>query len=321
MSPTSALHNPIFLHYIAIVATLLLIAGTVLALLQCLFRVELGSVWKTWQSWLWMAPLAALAISAGRAVFICSVAALALLGFREFARASALKNKPALKLAVSAGIIGIGIAAIVNAGFAGASLGAIVLISLVATVAGGVDPGSKQRAGSAGVSAPGYNTDAFASAMVAFVFFGTMFGQLAFLANSRNAYGYLCFLLFATETSDVAAFVFGRTLGRHPLQPAISPRKTVEGSLGALFVALALPWLLRFSFPNFSALQLVLTGLVVGLGGQLGDLTFSLLKRGRGLKDWGDAIPGHGGVLDRIDSLIFVAPLFTLLTAYYDQGR
>jgi phosphatidate cytidylyltransferase len=105
--------------------------------------------------------------------------------------------------------------------------------------------------------------------------------------------------------------------GRHKLREAISPNKTWGGALGALAVSMALPWLLRFSFPHFGPLQLVLTGLIVGVGGQLGDLTISMIKRDIGMKDMGSLIPGHGGVLDRIDSLIFAGPLFFHMVRWF----
>jgi len=146
--------------------------------------------------------------------------------------------------------------------------------------------------------------------IVGFVYLGWMFGHLGLLANSDNASGYLLFLILAVELNDIAAFTFGKLFGKHPLRSEVSPNKTVEGSLGALAVSLALPWLLRSSLPDFGTTELILTGLIVGLGGQLGDLTISFIKRDLGIKDMGALIPGHGGVLDRLDSLIFVAPLF-----------
>jgi len=154
-------------------------------------------------------------------------------------------------------------------------------------------------------------------AIIGFVYIGWMFGHLGFIANARNAYGFVCYIIFATALTDVAAFTFGKIFGRHPLRSEISPNKTWEGALGAFGVAMILPWLLRFSFPFFGAWQLILTGLIVGIGGQLGDLSISVIKRDIGTKDMAETIPGHGGILDRIDSLVYAAPLFMHMTAYY----
>src|SRR5205823_5887097 len=108
-----------------------------------------------------------------------------------------------------------------------------------------------------------------------------------------------------------------KLFGKHPLRSNISPNKTWEGALGALAFSLILPWCLRFSFPHFGPTQLVLAGLIVGIGGQLGDLSLSVIKRDIGIKDMGASIPGHGGVLDRIDSLVYSAPLFMHMVDYY----
>jgi phosphatidate cytidylyltransferase len=152
-----------------------------------------------------------------------------------------------------------------------------------------------------------------------FVYIGWMFGHLAILANGRNAYGYLMYLIFAVELDDIAAYTCGRLLGRHRLRSNVSPNKTWEGALGGLGVSLALPWILWFSFPHFGPAELVLTGAIVGLGGQLGDLAMSLIKREAGLKDMGSLLPGHGGILDRIDSLILVAPLFVHMVRAFEK--
>ncbi len=158
---------------------------------------------------------------------------------------------------------------------------------------------------------------AIALAILGFLYIGWMFGHLAFLANTRDAYGYLLYLIFAVEVNDVAAYTFGKLFGRHPLRSNISPKKTWEGSLGALAVSMALPWVLRFSFPDFTALELILTGLIVGIAGQLGDLSMSVIKRDLGIKDMGTLIRGHGGILDRIDSLIYVTPLFFHMARWF----
>ena len=117
--------------------------------------------------------------------------------------------------------------------------------------------------------------------------------------------------------NDVAAFTFGRVFGKRKLRERISPNKTLAGSVGALCVSLVMPWLLWFSFPHFSPALLILTGLIVGIGGQLGDLVISYIKRDIGIKDMGTTIRGHGGILDRIDSMIFVAPIFFHMVRWF----
>ena len=128
---------------------------------------------------------------------------------------------------------------------------------------------------------------------------------------------YLLFLLFAVEINDVAAYTFGKLFGKRKLREEISPNKTLGGSVGAFSAAMVLPWLLWFSFPSFEPLHLVLTGIVVGIGGQLGDLVISYIKRDIGIKDMGTVIQGHGGILDRVDSMIFVAPIFFHMVRWF----
>ncbi len=137
-----------------------------------------------------------------------------------------------------------------------------------------------------------------------------MFGHLAILTISRHAEGYLLFFIFAIAVNDIAAFTFGKLFGRHPLRKNISPQKTWEGAVGATVVSLGLPWVLDFSFPpGLDGLHKLLIGLIIGVGGQIGDLVMSYIKRDLGVKDMGRIIPGHGGILDRFDSMIFAAPL------------
>jgi phosphatidate cytidylyltransferase len=163
---------------------------------------------------------------------------------------------------------------------------------------------------------------AVALAALGFLYVGWMFGHLAFLADATHAYGYLIFVVFAVEVCDIAAYTFGKLFGRRPLRSNVSPKKTWGGSIGGLAVAMALPWVMAFSFPpTFDWRAKLLTGLIVGVGGQLGDLSISVVKRDLGIKDMGATIPGHGGILDRIDSLIFVAPLFVRLVAWFEPLR
>ena len=124
-------------------------------------------------------------------------------------------------------------------------------------------------------------------AIFGYLYVGWMLGHLALLANDANRIGHLLFLIFAVSVTDVAAFICGKLFGRRKLRDQVSPNKTIGGSIGALCVAILLPWLIRFALPGFSVLQLVLTGLIVGLGAQIGDLTMSYIKRDLGIKDMG----------------------------------
>jgi phosphatidate cytidylyltransferase len=305
MSPTAAFHDPVFRTYVWIVLSVLAGAGLIIVLLHFVFQLQLGSVRQTYRAWLWLAPLAAFLIFAGRVAFISGVTAIGVIAAREFLRASELAADRLMSAVVYAGILLVGIAVLFERGFSLVTPFVIMALLLVPVLRNRVEGALRK----------------ISLGIIAFVLLGWMWGQLGLLANSPHTYGPLCFLVFATEVTDVAAFTFGKMFGRHPLRSEISPRKTREGAAGALLVAMLLPWLLRFSFPFFGPVQLILTGLIVGIGGQLGDLSLSLLKRDLGTKDWSAAIPGHGGVLDRIDSLIFVAPLFILMTGQYYPGR
>jgi len=110
--------------------------------------------------------------------------------------------------------------------------------------------------------------------------------------------------------TDTGAYYTGRSIGRHKLAPRVSPGKTIEGSIGG-FISAALAGLASkyIFFPEIPALHALLLGAVVGVAGQIGDLAESLLKRGSQVKDSGNIFPGHGGMLDRVDSILFCAPL------------
>jgi len=313
MSPGAALHDPVFRFYIEMVGLILILAGIILGIFQWGLRKNVASIWTTYCSWLIMVPLIIGLIWAGRVPTIIGFTILGIFGFKEYARATGLYQDWWMTGAVYLGIIAAGITSLVQqpqglepgTGWYGLFIvlpayatGLILLIPIVRNRVQG-------------------QLQSMSLAILGFICIGWMFGHLAFLANTTNAYGYLLYVVFATEISDVAAFTFGKLFGKHPLRNNISPKKTWEGALGAFAVSMALPWALRISFPHFGTLQLVLTGLIVGVGGQLGDLSISVIKRDVGIKDMGAKIPGHGGILDRIDSLIFVGPLFFHMVRYF----
>ena len=297
--------DPVFQIYAAGSLTALVIVGLLLLALRSRLGEETyHKIRQTYRSWWVMIPLFLLTLALGRTAIILGLAALAIMGVRELAAATGLYRDWWMTGAVYAGIAAVALLSWIpdprldTQGWYGMFMalpvyvvGAILVVPIVRNRSKG-------------------QLQTVCLALLAFIYFGWMFGHLGFLANASAGLGYLLYLFFAVVIGDVSAYTFGRIFGRHALCSNISPNKTVEGAVGSFALAMVLPWLLRFSFPGFSPAQLILTGLIVGVGGQLGDLAISTIKRDLGIKDLGQAIPGHGGVLDRVDSLIFVAPLF-----------
>lgn len=124
------------------------------------------------------------------------------------------------------------------------------------------------------------------------------------------------FLVLVDQISDVFQYVWGKLFGRRKIAPLVSPNKTWEGFLGGVACAVLIGTSLWWSTP-FSPLQAAGLSLLIGLMGFAGGLTMSAIKRDRGVKDYGTLIGGHGGMMDRIDSLCFAAPVFFHLTRYY----
>jgi phosphatidate cytidylyltransferase len=143
------------------------------------------------------------------------------------------------------------------------------------------------------------------------VYIGLPLGALASLRMAPDGPSQLLLLMAVIVVSDSAQYYSGRAFGRHALAPAISPKKTREGAGGGLvFGTAAFLAGARWVFPDSPVLLLVLAGAAIVTAGMIGDLFESLLKRSAGVKDSSHLIPGHGGVLDRIDSWLFAAPVY-----------
>lgn len=129
--------------------------------------------------------------------------------------------------------------------------------------------------------------------------------------------GLLLLLVLLTQFNDVAQYCWGKSLGRIRVVPSVSPGKTLAGLLGGVASTVVLAGLMGPYLTLLDLPRALLAGLIVGLGGFAGDVSISALKRDLGVKDSGSTLPGHGGILDRIDSLTFTAPLFFHFTYYF----
>ena len=141
------------------------------------------------------------------------------------------------------------------------------------------------------------------------LYVGWLLSYLVALRGVDDGRNWVFLALFVTFASDTAAFFVGRAVGKHHLAPSISPGKTWEGAIAGVFGAIIVSLLFTLPHPlylqHFNYWQAILLGLLVSIFGQLGDLVESLFKRNMGVKESGKLIPGHGGFLDRMDSVVF----------------
>ncbi|OFZ28571.1 MAG: hypothetical protein A2622_05620 [Bdellovibrionales bacterium RIFCSPHIGHO2_01_FULL_40_29] len=135
--------------------------------------------------------------------------------------------------------------------------------------------------------------------------------------QSNNGMEWFFCLLAVVFAGDIGAYIFGVNFGKTKLAPLLSPNKSVEGAAGGLLFSVLVAAAFQFLLPNTPLTVLLLCGLVGGLLGQIGDFFESLIKRVSGVKDSGSIMPGHGGILDRLDGVLLAAPLFYLAATYF----
>ena len=179
---------------------------------------------------------------------------------------------------------------------------------------------------------------AAAAAVFAFTYIALPMGMLMQLRQQWAGAFYLLYLLLVVWAGDIFAYFVGKSIGRHLMAPRISPKKTWEGAAASLVASVAVGWLLfHYALSLSSALlrvglierrdgifgleqpamtPIVVLTIVLNVAAQLGDLVESLIKRGAGVKDSGGILPGHGGMLDRIDALLFAAPVLWYYAAW-----
>ena len=234
----------------------------------------------------------------GRLWVIGAVGLLSLLCYREFARATGLFRERLMSLIV---VIGIGVLTFAAAdhwyGLFVATTSLTITVIVIVAVLSDRPSGYIQRV---------------ALATFAFILFGACLEHLAYFANDKLFRPIILTILFCVETNDVYAYAVGKALGQRKLAPNTSPNKTIAGAAGALLLTTAtFAILAHFIFAGTvldQPLHLIAIGAIVSVAGQFGDLVLSSIKRDLGVKDMAATIPGHGGLLDRFDSLLLVAP-------------
>ena len=154
--------------------------------------------------------------------------------------------------------------------------------------------------------------NSWAWTMAGILYTGWLLSYLVALRGAENGRNWVFLALFATFASDSTAYFVGRTWGKRKLEPSISPAKTWEGSIGGIIGAVVISVIFTMPTPlqvNIPLWEAVILGLLISVFGQLGDLIESLFKRNTGVKDSSRLLPGHGGLLDRMDSVVFAGVL------------
>lgn len=142
------------------------------------------------------------------------------------------------------------------------------------------------------------------------------FPHLLWIRTSSNGLSSIIFIVVVTELNDVFQYLMGKFFGKHKIVPQISPNKTREGLIGGIFLTIILSNILGFFLLKTDIITNSIIGMTLGVSGFCGDIFMSYLKRKTEVKDTGTLLPGHGGLLDRMDSLIFNAPLFFWILSF-----
>ena len=306
----SILEDPITLWIVAALIGTLILSSVAIRILAAQNRLqpetekELRARVKTWAL---LVGVVLIPLILGAAWVIIGVGALGLLCYREFARATGLFRDFSTSVWVVTGIAMITLATLDHWYGLFVALPALGTIWIAAfAILADRPKGYIQRIG---------------LGCLAYLLFGVCLGHLGYLANDAHYRALILLVLVSVSLNDVFAYLAGKTLGRRKILPATSPNKTLAGVLGALLCTTLLIVLLGSIVFQGTAMdhigRLVGLGLIVSLAGQLGDLVISSVKRDLGVKDMGNALPGHGGILDRCDSLLLVAPAFFHYVGYF----
>ena len=294
---------------LAIVAVLLLAPVVILAVTRAakLSAERTKELWDRYRSWIWLAMSILLPILAGAFWTILAVAVLSFLCYREYARITGLFRERTISAMVVIGILLTTFSVLDNwyrffLALFPLTVGLIASGGLIADQ----PKGYIQRVG---------------LGVFGYALFGCALGHLGYIANDWNYRPILLLMIWAVELNDIFAYVCGHLFGRRKFVPSTSPNKTIGGALGALVLTTPLvAWVAHFIWAGTaldSAIRLIGLGIIISVVGQFGDLMLSSIKRDLGLKDTAKVIPGHGGLLDRFDSLILVAPAVFHYVGYF----
>ncbi|MCX6119202.1 MAG: phosphatidate cytidylyltransferase [Proteobacteria bacterium] len=309
--PTSALNPGLFRSMILVISGIYIVSVVAIILLNLAKKLspkKSEELKLRMISWAILIGVIGLPIVLGAVPSMVGMMILSVFCFNEYARAVGLFREKTMVGLCLFGIIAVNFAAI-DAWYTFFNALAIQIACLIAGSAILKD------------QPKGY-TERVGLAVFGFIFFGYGLAHVSYLANDTNFRAVILFLFLLTEMNDVFAYITGHLFGKEKLIPNTSPGKTRAGAIGAVILTTISTVFLGkivFAETRLDNIALLLPlGLILTTMGQLGDLMLSSIKRDIGVKDLGNVIPGHGGFLDRFDSLVLTAPAVFHFLNFYD---
>jgi phosphatidate cytidylyltransferase len=307
-----AFDEPVVVMIVAVLGSALALAPLAIIALDRAGRLSpalKADLRSRYLSWLVMVPLIVAPVLLGAACAILAIALLSLVCYGEYARATGLFRERAMSGMVVLGILLITFSVVDHWYNLFVALGPITVTVLVA-VATSLDR-------------PAGYIQRVALSVFGFLVFGVCLGHLGYMANDTRFRAFILLVIFSAQVNDVFAYMVGKTLGGPKLAPRTSPNKTISGAVGAIvlttLVVFGLSGLVFQRGALNGVVQRLVLGMLISITGQFGDLSLSAIKRDVGVKDTGALIPGHGGVLDRANSLLLSAPTVFHFVGYF-QG-